>query len=710
MSKKVQGIILQIGGDTSGLAQAFKTADTEAGKLQTQLKEVGKALKYDPNNVTLISQKQRLLSNEISTTKDKITAMKQAQEQYKNSGGDLNSASYTTLTTEISKAEVKLKSLRKEVNHLPASLQVLNSHLSNIGGKLKSAGQSMMRVTGIIAAGAAASVKLASDDEEATNKVAVAFGKSSKKVEEFSATTLKTYGIAKGTSLDMAAKFGDMGTSMGQTTGTAAKMSTTLVGLAGDMASFKNISVEQASSALTGIYTGQGKSLKSLGVVMTDTRVAQYATEHGFKGVWKQASDAEKVQWRYKYVLDATKNSHGDFARTSGSTANQLRMSKEAVKELGANIGEKLLPYIAKILSYVNFLITRFQALSPAQQKIILMVVGVIAAIGPLLITIGNLMTAISTVSTFIGGLSMTILGPIAAIAAVIAVIILLYAKCEWFRNLVNPIIQFIANIVITYIGTIITTMTKIFTFIGNLIMHIDKLPQYMSTLPGKIGGFISKMLYFFAMLPARMYLYLLQCIAKLGSWIISMAAKGASGIGKVCTSIINGFKGLPGKLGEIGSNLVKGLWNGIGNMASWIHDKISGFGKSVVNSLKSFFGIHSPSKLMEVEVGAYLPQGVAVGVEANTDSATSSIQSMGKKLISTAKSIDFGTISYAINGNAKDGTLTTQVKNSLELQSNGISQAIETGLSNAKINVNNNFDGITTTVSKQLAYQGKRG
>ena len=129
----------------------------------------------------------------------------------------------------------------------------------------------------------------------------------------------------------MAALFGDMGTAMGQTPAEAAKMSESLVGLAGDLASFKNIGIEEAQTALKGIFTGEGESLKSLGVVMQDSTLEAYAMATGQKKAYDEMTQAEKVALRYAYVMDATKNAQGDFARTSGGTANQLRDRKSVV-------------------------------------------------------------------------------------------------------------------------------------------------------------------------------------------------------------------------------------------------------------------------------------------------------------------------------------------------------------------------------------------
>ena len=132
-----------------------------------------------------------------------------------------------------------------------SGLRKASSSMKKFGRNLQNTGQSLSKnVTLPILGLGAAAVKLASDFEESLNKVNVAFGESSTDVQTFAKTTLKSFGIAEGSALEMASLFGDMATAMGLSQDEAAGMSTSLVGLAGDLASFKNIGIEQAQTAL----------------------------------------------------------------------------------------------------------------------------------------------------------------------------------------------------------------------------------------------------------------------------------------------------------------------------------------------------------------------------------------------------------------------------------------------------------------------------
>ncbi len=208
------------------------------------------------------------------------------------------------------------------------------------------------------------SIMLASDYNETLNKVKVAYGENSEEVLNWGKTTLKQFGIAKGTALDMAALYGDMGTGMGFTTDQAADMGTSLVGLAADMASFKNVSIDIANTALKSIFTGETESLKGLGVVMTEANLTQFAMNNGITKNIKDMTQQEKIMLRYKFVLDSTKNAQGDFARTNEGFANQLRMMQEGAKEMSTTLGALAIPMLEKLFQKINAGLAWFTAFS----------------------------------------------------------------------------------------------------------------------------------------------------------------------------------------------------------------------------------------------------------------------------------------------------------------------------------------------------------
>lgn len=115
----------------------------------------------------------------------------------------------------------------------------------------------------------------------------------------------------------------------------------------------------------------------------------------------------------------------------------------------------------------------------------------------------------------------------------------------------------------------------------------------------------------------------------------VSQARKNASSF---ATGIVTEVGKIPGKVKTVGINLVKGLWNGISNMQSWVISKVRGFGNSVLTGLKNFFGIHSPSKVMEQQIGKNLALGVALGITKHKKHAKKSASEMGSEIVKAAK------------------------------------------------------------------------
>jgi hypothetical protein len=363
------------------------------------------------------------------------------------------------------------------VKDFEQKLKSATTRLNDFGKKANQIGRNIsMKVTlPIIAAGAGA-IKMASDYVESLNKVDVAFGKSSGVVQKFAEDSLRSFGIAEGSALDMAALFGDMATSMGISQEQAAGMSTSLVGLAGDLSSFKNIRLDVAETALKSIFTGETESLKNLGIVMTQANLQAFAYSQGIQKNIQDMTEAEKVNLRYAYVLDKTKNAQGDFARTGGGAANQMRIFTESMKELGQTFGEIILPAFTKIITKVNGFIQMLGNLTEETRLFIIIAAGIAAVLGPLIVTVGSLSVALSGLGTVITLMTGPIGIAIAAIAALAAAFIYVadnwdaikqrLGDGDWWRNmLVNMLKEFIKLNPFSKVIEAYNKMARVFDF-----------------------------------------------------------------------------------------------------------------------------------------------------------------------------------------------------------------------------------------------------
>jgi uncharacterized membrane protein len=362
------------------------------------------------------------------------------------------SRKFAELDKSIGKSQKRLERFKKQTENI-----------AKIGDKVKSVGKGMtVGLTLPIIAAGGAMVKLASDLEEANNKVEVAFGSSSDKIKKWAETSIDKMGLAKGQALDSAALYGDMATGMGLSQEKAASMAMTLTQLSADLASFKNISNDVAQTALKSIFTGETESLKNLGVVMTEANLKQFAMSKGIRKNIKNMTEQEKVQLRLNYVLEKTKNAQGDFERTGGGAANQMRIFQNRLVDLGETFGQYLLPWFTKAIIKINGMLKAFSKLSPNVQKGILIFGAILAVIGPLVTVIGSLITAFAGLNVVLGFLAANpiaavILGIVAAITALILITKALWKNWEkipaWLKGLMGVLMPIIGVIELIIAG-----------------------------------------------------------------------------------------------------------------------------------------------------------------------------------------------------------------------------------------------------------------
>lgn len=392
---------------------------------------------------------------------------------------------------------------------------------------------------------------------------------------------------------------------MGLTTKKAADMSMSLVGLAGDLASFKNIGIEEAQSALKGIFTGETESLKNLGIVMTQTNLEQYAYSQGIRKKIQDMTEAEKVQLRYNYVMSMTKNAQGDFARTSDGAANQMRIFKESLIELGASFGQYLLPVITPIIAKINEWVQAFGKLDEHTKKTILVVAGIVAGIAPVLIVLGKVVSSVGTIINLVtkigslvanaGGMVALVTNPItliiAAIVALIAIFIILYKKNEDFRNNVNQVWAEIKQIIGTVIENLKIIIAVFVQYAQDLWQkHGDKIIATLTALFNFISSYIKTGL--------QVVSNIIKIITGVMSGDWSKVWEGMKGlVVSVWTGIYNSTKnivmmivhGVSAWFGMVWDT-TKRIWTGIGNAIMNPIRSAVNFVKEQVAKVKEFF------------------------------------------------------------------------------------------------------------------------
>ena len=250
--------------------------------------------------------------------------------------------------------------------------------MAGIQGLAKKAGAALaaaFAVKKIIDFGAQC-VELGSDLAEVQNVVDVTFPRMSKQVDDFAKNAITSFGLSETMAKKFTGTFGAMAKAFGFGEQAAYEMSTTLTGLAGDVASFYNISQDEAYTKLKAVFTGETEVLKDLGIVMTQSALDSYALANGYGKVTAKMSEAEKVALRYKFVQDQLSLASGDFIRTADGWANQVRVLKLQFDSLKATIGQGLINVLTPVIQVINRIISKLMSLANAFKAFTEMVTG----------------------------------------------------------------------------------------------------------------------------------------------------------------------------------------------------------------------------------------------------------------------------------------------------------------------------------------------
>lgn len=197
-------------------------------------------------------------------------------------------------------------------------------------------------------------IDYASDLAEVQNVVDVTFGSATEAINSWSKECLAAYGMNEVSAKRYAGTIGAMLKSSGLAGDAIVDMSKDMVGLAGDMASFYNLDLENAFEKIRSGISGETEPLKQLGINMSVANLEAYALSQGITTAYNEMSQAEQVMLRYNYLMSTTADAQGDFARTQDSYANQTRLLSESWLEFTGVMAEQLLPVLTTIVSWLN--------------------------------------------------------------------------------------------------------------------------------------------------------------------------------------------------------------------------------------------------------------------------------------------------------------------------------------------------------------------
>ena len=222
------------------------------------------------------------------------------------------------------------------------------SMAGNIVGKLTAAG-----IGAILLNWGSAAVEAASDLAEVQNVVDTVFGDGANQIEIWAKKAGQQFGLTELQAKKFTSTLGAMMKSSGLASGEIVNMSTDLAGLAADMASFYNLDFETAFEKIRSGISGETMPLKQLGINMSVANLEAFALSQGLNKTFSEMSQGEQVMLRYQYLMQATSDAQGDFAKTSDGFANAQRRIQASVETIKTSLGTILLPVVESVTSKV---------------------------------------------------------------------------------------------------------------------------------------------------------------------------------------------------------------------------------------------------------------------------------------------------------------------------------------------------------------------
>lgn len=214
-------------------------------------------------------------------------------------------------------------------------------------------------------------IELGSSVSEVQNVVDTAFGDMAYKAEQFADSAIQNFGMSELAAKKTSSTYMAMARGMGVAMDAASDMSIELAGLSGDVASFYNITQEEAAYKLQSVFTGETESLKELGVVMTQTNLQQYAMANGMNSNIQSMTQAEQVALRYAYVTEQLSLASGDFVKTQDSWANQTRILSMQWQQFMSIIGQSLIQVLTPVLQFLNAFVAQLVQWATTVNQII---------------------------------------------------------------------------------------------------------------------------------------------------------------------------------------------------------------------------------------------------------------------------------------------------------------------------------------------------
>lgn len=447
MAGTIKGITIEIAGDTQPLNKSLEGVNKKTRDLQSELKQVERLLKLDPGNTTLLAQKQKLLADAVENSSDKLKTLKTAQEQVaaQFARGEIGEEQYRAFQREVVKAEQDLSKFEQQLKDVNGAAKKLNIDIKDVGDKLKGVGQGMsVGVTAPIVGGFAAVTQGTRELRMDMGKLEAAFTTAGFTAEQAKDVYFDFYGILgeSDTAIEAVNHLAQMTTNQED----LAKWTTIATGVYatfGDSLPIEGLTEAANETAKVGQVTGPLADALNWAGISEDEfnkKLAACSSEQE-----RQALITETLSGKYSAAAEKYREVNAEVIKANEANA---RLS-DSFAILGGTLEPILTPIIEKVTEMVN----KFNEMDPAGQKVVLIITGIAAAMGPIAFGIGQIIGTITKLKDLkllesFAGIAKFLMPPggliILGITALIAAGVLLYKNWDEIKAKAIEIWNFI--------------------------------------------------------------------------------------------------------------------------------------------------------------------------------------------------------------------------------------------------------------------------
>ena len=708
-NKNIKGITIEIGANTTPLTDALKNVNSVIAKSNSELRDLNKALKLDPKNTELLSQKQEVLKNNIKATTERLNTLKEAQRQMGsyNSLTDEQKESYRALSVEISKTESSLKGMNDELKKTSTvNLDGLKEGLKKVGDIALEVSKKVLEISaavgtalaGVVAAG----VKSYADFEQNVGGIQKLFGDNADELIERSKKAYETAGLSANRYMETATSFSaSLLKGLGGDTQAAVELTDRAIQDMSDNANTFGTSMDEVMNVYKALSKEQFSTLDNL-------RLGYAGTKTGMQQLIKDAASYTDIQKELGITVDESSMSFDNMINAISVVQKHLNITGTTMNEAEGTITGSLNMMKAAFDNFINgsgspeqlatsigfFLTNVSEAIKKLAPGILSGIVDLIKTVLPQAVSLlfELLPQLLDAVSSLIDQLLNMLKSDTDGIANTISELI--NKVVEFITENLPKILEIAILLVVTLaqgliqsLPTIIDSaiellMSLIDTILDNLDLIIDTALQLILTLAIGLIDALPKLLEKIPEIIIKLVDALTkpEMLAKILGAALTLIIELARGLIIALPELLKMPKtiiqGLVDKIkeritntdwGKLGSDIIKGICDGFGRIGNYISQKVNEVKEAITNKFKSIFGIHSPSTLMRDTIGFNITAGIGEGIEEGVPKALQEVDAAMKQLNAGIEASVNPTINPSMTYEANYGMMAAAMKEALQ-------------------------------------------